>query len=100
MRSCNVRSRSILVALTALLAVAVGLAGPFAAPAAAVDEGAEAQFVELINAERRSRGFNELGVRAEVTPIARAWTATMIANGGLSHNPSLGTALPGDWTRF
>jgi hypothetical protein len=70
---------------------------PFAPSASAADSGAEAQFLTLINQERTSRGMNALTVRSEVIPVARNWTAKLIGDQALSHNPSLATLMPADW---
>jgi hypothetical protein len=70
---------------------------PFARPAAAADSGAEDQFLQLINGERTSRGLNALSLRPEVVPVARGWTSVLMAQGSLSHNPSLATQMPSDW---
>ncbi|HVM09574.1 MAG TPA: CAP domain-containing protein [Acidimicrobiales bacterium] len=86
-----------------LLGLTVGVAAflvPLAAPAAAADESAESQFVDSINRERQSNGLSRLALRAEIVPVARNWTARMIAEQRLFHNPNLGSELPSDWTRF
>jgi hypothetical protein len=85
-------------AVIALLATLLSLlVVPFASSAGAADSGAEAQFLSLINGERTSRGLGALTVRAEVVPVARDWTARLIAAQALSHNPSLSTLMPSDW---
>jgi hypothetical protein len=78
----------------------IGLVAPLAAPAAAADETAEAQFLNLINRERAGAGMRSLVVRPEVVPVARNWTLRMAAEQNLYHNPALADQLPSDWTRF
>jgi hypothetical protein len=87
--------RSAVIALFATL-LSLGFV-PFASSASAADSGAEAQFLSLINQERTSRGMNALTVRSEVIPVARNWTAKLIGDQALSHNPSLATLMPADW---
>ena len=91
--------RTVAIVLGLLVAATV-LVAPLATPASAADASAEQQFVDLINQERRAAGLNALAVRAEIVPVARNWTARMIADQRLFHNPDLGSLLPSDWTRF
>jgi len=70
---------------------------PFAHPAGAA-ESDEQRFLDLLNGERTSRGMAPLALRAEVIPVARDWTASMMRAGGLSHNPKLADQMPSDWT--
>jgi hypothetical protein len=84
--------------LAALITSLFALFGPLAVGAAAADVPAETRFLELINAERTSRGLNALALRPEVVPVARAWTASMVSTQVLSHNPSLASQMPSDWT--
>ncbi len=49
----------------------------------------------LINSERSSRGLNTLEVYWDLTDDARAWTAQMIADGQISHNPNLAGVTSG-----
>jgi len=88
------RRSAVIVLLATLLSL---LAIPFAAPATAADSGAEAEFLSLINQERTSRGLGALGHRDDIVPVARNWTAKLIGDQALSHNPSLATLMPGDW---
>lgn len=60
----------------------------------------ELSFATKINAERSQRGLNTLKVNLQLTGVARAWTGKMAANGGISHNPHLGSQVEGDWTRL
>jgi hypothetical protein len=71
---------------------------PFASSASAADAGAEAQFLQLMNAERAANGLAPLTYRLDVVPVARAWTDRMAGEQHLYHNPSLSTQMPGDWT--
>ncbi len=64
----------------------------------AVDPGnAEAQFIDLINAERTSRGLDALAVDPDLTAGARMQAAAIRDAGRLFHNPDLGSVTTG-WT--
>lgn len=83
-----IRRISISVLLLAVaLGASVGIAG--ASPS---DETA---MVANINAERSARGMNTLEVYWDLRDDARAWTATMISNGSISHNPNLASVTTG-----
>ena len=60
----------------------------------------ELSFANKLNAERTDRGLNALKINLQLTGVARAWTAKMAADGGISHNPRLGSLVEGDWTRL
>ena len=64
------------------------------------DPGTEAQFVSRINSLRASKGLRQLQVTSELTGVARRWTDRMVANGGISHNPNLGSQVSGNWTKL
>ena len=81
--------RILLVFLAALMVSAVML------PALAADGGAESQFVNKINAERKSRGLNTLQVHGGLTNGARAHSQRMMNQGNLHHNPNLGSVVGG-----
>jgi hypothetical protein len=76
----------------------LGLANPMAASAA--DGGAEASFVAQINSVRAQNGVGPLSVHAELVGIARDWTDQMVANGGISHNPSFSSQVTANWTKL
>ncbi|MGK2948600.1 MAG: CAP domain-containing protein, partial [Acidimicrobiales bacterium] len=82
------------------------VAAPGAPPAAAApsapvaDPGTESAFVSRINSLRSSKGLSTLQVSGELTGVARRWTDRMVAAGGISHNPSLGSQVSGGWTKL
>jgi hypothetical protein len=76
----------------------LGLANQTAAVAA--DGGAEASFVAQINSVRAQNGVGPLAVHAELVGIARDWTDQMVANGGISHNPSFSSQVSANWTKL
>ena len=39
-------------------------------------------------------------MHGELTGVARRWTDRMVANGGISHNPNLGSQVSGSWTKL
>jgi uncharacterized protein YkwD len=63
----------------------------------------EAQFVTMINALRADKGSGPLALSNELDPVARAWTAKMVAQGAISHNPNLAkevTAVTKNWKKL
>jgi hypothetical protein len=83
---------AVLIAALAVMTTTIGLS-----PAVgAVDPGnAEAQFIDLINAERTSRGLNPLAVDPELTAGARMQADAIRDAGRLFHNPDLGSVTTG-----
>jgi uncharacterized protein YkwD len=71
------------------------------APVAAVTDVAlsapEAQFLAKINQLRSSKGLGTLAPDAQLTQVARNWTAQMVQNGGISHNPNLANDVTENW---
>jgi hypothetical protein len=70
------------------LAVAV-LATMLAAPMARATPSQEQEFVARINAERTARGLRAVVARADLTSVARRWSAAMAQAGAISHDPNL-----------
>jgi hypothetical protein len=88
----------VVVAWLAALAVFAGLSAAIA-PAAHADAGSEeAQFLALTNQLRSSLGIQQLTPQPQLTSIARQWSAQMAAAGTISHNPSLTSQAPSNWT--
>jgi hypothetical protein len=90
------------VALVWLASVAAfsGLAATIA-PAAHADSGSEeAQFLALTNQLRSGLGIQTLAPQAQLTQVARAWSAHMAAQGTISHNPALTSQAPSNWTQL
>lgn len=85
-------------------AAALLLAGPAAvigtgAPASA-DDALNAQFVSLMNRDRAANGLPPLATNTALTSIAQSWSAVLLGNGTLSHNPNLPAQLPAGWIRY
>ena len=80
----------------------VALVQPLAGRASAsVDTtSVEQQFVAKINDLRASKGLGQLTVDAQLTSIARAWSANMAKAGAISHNPNLGTQVTESWVKL
>lgn len=77
------------VAVTALMAFAMALALAVATPAEAVqDLGAEQQFIELINADRKAEGLGTLAPVSDVRDVALAWSKQMASERRMYHNPN------------
>lgn len=82
--------------LIAVLAVATTMVMGSASAFAAVEPGnAEAQFIDLINNERTSRGLNPLSVDPDLTAGARMQATAIRDAGRLFHNPDLGSVTSG-----
>ena len=86
------RRTSVLIAALAIMTTTIGIS-----PAVgAVDPGnAEAQFIDLINSERTSRGLNPLSVDPDLTAGARMQAAAIRDASRLFHNPDLGSVTTG-----
>ena len=67
---------------------------------AAMSPGAESDFVARVNSLRASKGLRQLQVSGDVVGVARRWTDRMVQDGQISHNPSLGSQVPGAWTKL
>ena len=85
-----------LAALTAFGGMAV--LGASAAHADTVDE--ENQFLALTNQLRSSLGIQQLTPQAQLTQIARNWSAKMAGDGTISHNPALPNQVTANWTQL
>lgn len=82
-----------------LLAVVMLVAS--AAPAlASPSTDREAEFLQLLNDERRAHGQPGLMVMPELVAGARGQTAAMSAADELFHNPSLGSVLADGWEKL
>ena len=83
-----------------LLAFAcVAIAVPLLALPARADAGSEADFVARINGLRAAHGLGRLTVDAQLTNVARVWSASMGARTTLEHNPSLPNQVVG-WQKL
>lgn len=81
-------------ALVVLLAsLLVGLTLPTTPAHAAVDAGAESQFVAAVNQARASQGLPSLQVAGDLTSVARQHSARMADGDNLHHNPNLGSQV-------
>ena len=72
--------------------------GATAAHAGTVDE--ENQFLALTNQLRSSLGIQTLAPQAQLTSIARQWSANMAADGTISHNQALPNQVTANWTQL
>ena len=57
----------------------------------------EASFVSKINAERSEHGLGTVVVRSDLVQVARDWSAQMVADGAISHDPNVTQKVSG-WT--
>lgn len=83
----------VLVALVATVLVGVG-------SAAAAQASEESDFVARTNAARAARGVGGLTVNAELTGVARRWSAKMASANSLSHNPNLAREVTANWEKL
>jgi len=85
----------LLLLFTGLVLVALaGIAG------ASTWAPAEERFASEINRERAAAGLPALAVDVQLTRVARGWSGQMMAEDRMYHNPGLGSAVAGDWTRL
>jgi hypothetical protein len=70
-----------------------------ATAASAEPRSEELDFVARINALRVSQGLVPLTVDAHLTDIARSWSARMVGDGAISHNPDLAGQVGGNGWR-
>ena len=88
--------------MTILVTVAMAIALPAvaAAPVSADAGSDEATFLAQINQLRASKGVGPLQMSAQVVTVARTWTAVMVVNGTISHNPNLARQVVGPWGKL
>jgi hypothetical protein len=87
-----------LALLSALLLMA-SLAVTATPAHAAIDSGAEAEFVKLVNGERAKKGLGQLRVASDLVKVARRHSQDMAAQNRLHHNPDLGDDVD-NWKRL
>ncbi len=90
------RLRSVL----AVFGICAGLLVGLLSSAAAADAGAEAQYIKKANQARAERGAGALRADAELTAVARRWSAKMAQAQSLSHNPNLPSEVTQDWEKL
>jgi hypothetical protein len=78
--------RKLMPAIAVSAAIAVVLAG-FGATASTTSD--ESSFVSRTNSERTSRGMRALTVAGDLVAVARNWSAQMVSDGYISHDPNL-----------
>lgn len=96
MTSVHRRLRRVVVAV----AVFAGLLGGLLPGAATADAGAEAGFIDRANNARADKGLGVLRADAELTAVARRWSARMAEAQSLSHNPNLTSEITQDWEKL
>src|SRR3954451_16014813 len=88
------RGRAVLVGAVLLTAAfALTLLSLFAPPAHADPNVDEGQFFALLNTVRARNGVPPLATDGQLISVARGWSARMAGDGGLSHNPDLGSQV-------
>lgn len=61
---------------------------------------AELDFVKRINDDRRAQRLAPLAENLLMTRVARGWSAVMLRESSLYHNPGLASQVQGPWTRL
>lgn len=84
----------------AAAALCAGLLSGLSTSAALADAGAEAGFIDKANEARAERGADALRIDAELTAVARRWSAKMAQAQSLSHNPNLPSEVTQDWEKL
>lgn len=82
-----------LVAVTAVSLVAME-------PVSASPGTDELDFVAKLNELRASQGVRPLEARGSLFDMARIWSGTMVAAGGISHSPNLAAQAPSNWGKL
>jgi uncharacterized protein YkwD len=75
--------------LASSLVISAIVDAPTASAAGTVNEGMELEFANLLNQSRAASGLPALPFSVSIRDVARSWSGTMVANGSLSHNPTL-----------
>jgi uncharacterized protein YkwD len=70
-----------------------------AAPAAQAAPAQSDTIVQLVNAERASRGLRPLRVNSTLTSIAQDWSQRQAAANAMSHRPNFTSGYPSGWSR-
>jgi hypothetical protein len=96
MPSISVRPITALLALVALVGTVLL---PVTPAEAAIDNVAEARFVDSVNAERAQRGLPRLRIATDLRDVARRHSVRMAERNLLHHNPNLSTDVTG-WRRI
>jgi hypothetical protein len=93
--------RTLLAAALALVGILLPFApGAHAGGSTANPAAMENDFVSRINALRASKGLGALQVDAELTGIARSWSAKMAQAGTISHNPNFAGQVHANWVKL
>lgn len=98
------RTASLIVAVTLIASLAaVGWTPvPAGATASVMIDGAERDFLNLLNATRQGQGLEALGLSRGLSNQARSWSGAMASSNQLSHDGNLAAetaAVVPDWRR-
>lgn len=83
--------RPALAVVVLLVGLLAGLLAPTGTAHAAIDGGAESQFVAALNEARAAQGLPALSVAGDLTSVARSHSTRMADGDNLHHNPNLGS---------
>lgn len=87
----------VLASLLGTIYVWVGRADAVGTHPDGFDPQAEAQFIQLINAERTSKGVAPLAVAADLTGVAENWSVNMANQGHIFHTADQSTGIGPNW---
>lgn len=87
--------RPALAVVVLLVGLLAGLLAPTGTAHAAIDGGAESQFVAALNQARAAQGLPALSVAGDLTSVARSHSSRMADGNNLHHNPNLGSHVSG-----
>ena len=93
------QAKRVLLAGLLLSFIGLGISWPMSV-ARAEPQSEEAQFIADLNQLRVSKGLVPLSPDGHLTDIARGWSAVMVQQGSLSHNPNLAAQVGGDWRKL
>lgn len=86
--------------LVVVAALCAGVLSGLSTSAALAEAAAEAGFIDEANEARADRGAGALRTDAELTAVARRWSAKMAQAQSLSHNPNLPSEVTQDWEKL
>ena len=91
-------ARGVWASLVGVLVATALIVAPVATPPAHASESGTIH--SLLNQGRAGAGLGPLARNAALDQVALNWANQMAANGAMSHNPNVGSQIPGGWSRW
>ena len=91
-------ARGVWAWLVGVLVATALIVAPVATPPAHASESGTIH--SLLNQGRAGAGLGPLARNAALDQVALNWANQMAANGAMSHNPNVGSQIPGGWSRW